>query len=245
MLKWAVEKGTGTAVALPSYSIAGKTGTVYKFMNGHYSKYSYVSSFIGFAPADNPKFVIYVSLDDPRGLYWGGYTAGPVFREVAKRALVYDLVPGTERTADAEPLKEKRSAPSFIGLTREQCKWLAQDDGLQIQFAGKGGKIVSQSQPPGTPLPAQNGKSVRVVLTLGEPQAEEAKGIMPDLRGKTKRQAMALLAPLGVRISFKGEGLVRSQFPLAGRALLANTPCELNCNLPVAKTAQAGAGGNS
>src|SRR6185369_6510801 len=77
MMKWVVEKGTGTAVALPSYSIAGKTGTAYKFMNGRYASNNYVSSFVGFVPADEPKLVIYVSLDDPRGLYWGGYTAGP------------------------------------------------------------------------------------------------------------------------------------------------------------------------
>src|ERR1035441_452259 len=57
MMRWVVEKGTGTAVALPSYDIAGKTGTAYKFMNGRYSKYNYVSSFVGFVPAQNPKFV--------------------------------------------------------------------------------------------------------------------------------------------------------------------------------------------
>jgi len=246
MMKWVVEKGTGTAVALPSYEIAGKTGTAYKFMNGHYSKYNYVSSFVGFVPAENPKFVIYVSLDDPRGIYWGGYTAGPVFKEVAKRALVYDLVPGTDQAQTIIGLAQAAHAvPAFSGLTREQCKWLAQRQGLKIKFDGKGERVTAQSQPAGEALPTENNKPVKLVLTLGEPPVETAKGVMPELRGKTKRQALALLAPLGVQVNFKGQGVVRSQFPPAGRTVQNGTPCDLGCDLPVANTAAMARGGNS
>ncbi|HJT23884.1 MAG TPA: penicillin-binding transpeptidase domain-containing protein, partial [bacterium] len=245
MMKWVVEKGTGTAVALPSYSIAGKTGTAYKFMNGHYSKYNYVSSFVGFVPADNPKFVIYVSLDDPRGIYWGGYTAGPVFKEVAKRALVYDLVPGSDQTQTIGLAQAAHSVPAFTGLTREQCKWLAQRQGLKIKFDGKGERVTAQSQPAGEALPTENNKPVKLVLTLGDPPVETAKGVMPELRGKTKRQALALLAPLGAHVNFKGEGVVRSQFPPAGRVIQNGTPCDLSCDVPVANTVSAGRGGNS
>lgn len=245
MMKWVVEKGTGTAVALPSYAIAGKTGTAYKFMNGHYSKYNYVSSFIGFVPADNPKFAIYVSLDDPRGIYWGGYTAGPVFKEVAKRALVYDLVPGSEQTQTIGLAQARHSVPSFTGLTCEQCKWLAQREDLTIKFDGKGERVVAQSQPAGEALPVENNKPAKVLLTLGEPQGETAKGVMPELRGKTKRQALALLAPLGVNVNFKGEGVVRAQFPPAGRTVQSGTPCDLSCDVPVANTSSAGKEGNS
>ncbi len=245
MMKWAVEKGTGTAVALPSYSIAGKTGTAYKFMNGKYSKYNYVSSFIGFVPAENPKFAIYVSLDDPRGIYWGGYTAGPVFKEVAKRALVYDLVPGENQVPEMGLAQEQHSVPAFTGLTPEQCKWLAQEDGLKIKFNGKGERVVSQSQPAGEALQSENNKPAKLFLTLGEPQGENAKGVMPELKGKTKRQALALLAPLGMHVNFKGEGVVRSQFPPAGRAVQNGTPCDLSCEVPVANMASAGREGNS
>jgi membrane peptidoglycan carboxypeptidase len=245
LMKWVVEKGTGTAVALPSYDIAGKTGTAYKFMNGHYSKYNYVSSFIGFVPAQNPKFVIYVSLDDPRGIYWGGYTAGPVFKEVAKRALVYDLVPGNDPTTLPAQAGDKHSVPSFAGLTPSQCKWLAQDHRLKVKFDGKGQRIVAQSQPAGTPLSTDPKQQANITLTLGEPESNQSSGQMPNLDGKTKRQALALLAPLGVHVNFKGEGVVRSQFPSPGRTVTNNTPCELNCEVPVAKTDAAPSGGNS
>ncbi len=243
LMKWVVEKGTGTAVALPSYPIAGKTGTAYKFMNGHYSKYNYVSSFVGFVPADNPRYVIYVSLDDPRGLYWGGYTAGPVFKEVAKRALAYDLVPGLNIDGAVAQSDDKRRVPAFTGLTKDQCKWLGQRDGLKLKFQGKGSKVVDQSQKAGLPLDVENGKQAKLILTLGDTDAPVAKGYMPDLKGKTKRQALALLAPLGVRVNFRGEGIVRSQFPPAGRSIVNNTPCDINCDMPVLKAAFAG--GNS
>ncbi len=245
MMKWVVEKGTGTAVALPSYDIAGKTGTAYKFMNGRYSKYDYVSSFIGFVPAENPQFAIYVSLDDPRGLYWGGYTAGPVFKEVAKRALVYDLVPGKDQAPAVAQGGGRHSVPSFKGLTREQSRWLAQESGLRIKFNGPGDRVVDQSLPAGGKLAPENNKPIKMVLTLGTPAASLAQGVMPDLRGKTKRQALALLAPLGVRVNFKGEGVVRSQFPPAGRTVRDGVPCDLSCEVPVAKTASGGGEGHS
>jgi membrane peptidoglycan carboxypeptidase len=154
MLKWVVAHGTGVAVALPNYDIAGKTGTAYKFENGRYSANSYVSSFVGFVPAENPKVVIYVSLDDPRGIYWGGYTAGPVFKEMAKRVMAYDLVPGSNDVQTAQAPKDQRTVPSFEGLTPAQCKWLAVASGLNLKFTGRGERVVAQSAAVGAPLMA-------------------------------------------------------------------------------------------
>ncbi len=245
LMKWVVEKGTGTAVALPTYPIAGKTGTAYKFMNGHYSKYNYVSSFVGFVPAADPKFVIYVSLDDPRGLYWGGYTAGPVFKEVAKRALAYAMVPGTAPEEAISVAEDKRSVPAFVGLTQKQCAWLSHRDGLKLRFEGKGARVVGQSVRPGSPLSDLVAQRSGLLLTLGEPEVPQAKGVMPDLRGKTKRQALALLAPLGLRVNFTGRGIVKTQFPPAGRSIQSTGACELNCDLPVTRADSAVVGGNS
>ncbi len=244
LMKWVVEKGTGVAVGIPTYPIAGKTGTAYKFMNGHYSRYNYVSSFVGFVPAENPRFVIYISLDDPRGLYWGGYTAGPVFKEVAKRALAYELVPAVNPEGPISVADDRRAIPAFMGLTKEQCKWLANRDGLSLKFEGKGERVIDQSQKAGVPLPNANQKSEKIILTLGTPVEPIAKGLMPDLRGKTKRQALALLSPLGVKVNFRGQGVVKAQFPPAGRMILINTPCDISCDLPPTKIAAA-TGGNS
>lgn len=242
LMKWVVKNGTGTAVDLPAYPIAGKTGTAYKFMNGHYSHYNYVSSFVGFVPADDPKFVIYCSLDDPRGLYWGGYTAGPVFKEVAKRALSYALVPAVNSEADSMA-SLKRDLPSFVGLTRSQGKLLSHDRQVKIKFAGKGPKIVAQTPAAGSYSADDKTLSSTVTLTLGsQAPATNASagnmvsaGTMPDLRGKTKRQALALLAPLGLNVNFTGEGVVRTQFPPVGRSLKTFNSCDLNCDIPAVR----------
>jgi beta-lactam-binding protein with PASTA domain len=80
---------------------------------------------------------------------------------------------------------------------------------------------------------------------MGEPGASEQDSRMPDLRGKTKRQALALLAPLGVRVSFTGRGIVKSQFPPAGFSIPAGTACRLNCETPRSGVAGPGQQGSS
>ena len=243
MMRWVVQYGTGTQVALPNYDIAGKTGTAYKFMKKQYSKYNYVSSFVGFVPAANPRFAIYVSLDDPRGVYWGGYTAGPVFKEVAKRAMAYDLIPPTGTEPVTTAAKTQPVIPSFVGLTPTQCQWLADQAGLELKFGGKGERVTTQSLKPG-PVDLTTHAS-HVLLTLGQPVDQGEAGVMPDLRGKTKRQALSLLAPLGLQVNFKGQGVIESQFPLAGRAAQSGEACDLNCDLPITSSAIVPPGGHS
>jgi len=230
LLRWAVQYGTGTAVDMEAYPIAGKTGTAHKVLNGRYSAYNYVSSFVGYVPSDDPKYVIYVSLDDPRGLYWGGYTAGPVFKEVAKRVLAYGRVPGA---GQAPVTQEFARIPAFQGLTESQCRRVAERAGIRLQFTGKGSRVVGQSAKAGSKLSTQ-GKKTKVTLTLGQVEVAGSGGVMPDLRGKTKRQAIALLAPLGVRVSFRGQGLVRQQSPAAGFRVREGADCDLSCETQVA-----------
>ena len=90
MLRDVVAEGSGTAAQVPGYQIAGKTGTAAKPDDqGGYSDYLYVASFIGFVPAKDPKLVILVTVDEPRGAIWGGVVAAPAFAEIAKFALQY------------------------------------------------------------------------------------------------------------------------------------------------------------
>ncbi|HEV8602086.1 MAG TPA: penicillin-binding protein 2, partial [Gaiellaceae bacterium] len=94
MLREVVEEGSGTAAQVPGYHIAGKTGTAAKpDERGGYSDYRYVASFVGFVPAKNPRLVMLVTVDEPRGAIWGGVVAAPAFAEIAKFALQYLEVP--------------------------------------------------------------------------------------------------------------------------------------------------------
>jgi cell division protein FtsI (penicillin-binding protein 3) len=110
-----VAAGTAKSAVVPGFKVAGKTGTAQKIdPKGGYLSGRYVSSFIGFLPADDPKFVLLVTLDDPtvKGeVAFGGKTAAPVFSEIAARAVSYmDLRP-TESIPPPAGTKKVALAP--------------------------------------------------------------------------------------------------------------------------------------
>ena len=85
--------GTAPDAALKNYIVAGKTGTAQKAENGTYAPGKYVSSFIGFFPADKPELCISVVMDEPKEGYYGGKVCGPVFRDIAERCASYLNIP--------------------------------------------------------------------------------------------------------------------------------------------------------
>jgi cell division protein FtsI (penicillin-binding protein 3) len=90
MLEGVLEPGgTASAVSVPGYVLAGKTGTAQKVENGTYSDTKYVASFVGFAPAQDPKLLVAVVVDEPQYVHVGGAVAAPVFGQIAAFALPY------------------------------------------------------------------------------------------------------------------------------------------------------------
>lgn len=101
-LKAVVDEGTGKLADVKGYEVAGKTGTAQKVVPGRrgYASGKYVASFVGFAPADNPRIVVLVVVDEPHNGYFGGVVAAPAFAKITERVLAYLGVP-------AMPDKEK------------------------------------------------------------------------------------------------------------------------------------------
>ena len=102
LLKATTEKGgTGEGAVPTGYEVAGKTGTAQKVDDrlGGYSDDRYVSGFMGFAPADEPKMVLLVVIDEPQGANYGGVVAAPVFRAIMEKILPY-LNAHPERNTD-------------------------------------------------------------------------------------------------------------------------------------------------
>jgi cell division protein FtsI (penicillin-binding protein 3) len=90
MLEGVLEPGgTASSVSVPGYVLAGKTGTAQKVEDGTYSESRYVASFVGFAPAQNPKLLVTVVVDEPLYVHTGGEVAAPVFGDIAELALPY------------------------------------------------------------------------------------------------------------------------------------------------------------
>jgi cell division protein FtsI (penicillin-binding protein 3) len=100
--------GTAPSAAIPGYRIAGKTGTAQRSVNGHYS--GYTASFIGFAPADKPQYVISVTIQAPLGMHWGGVFGGPVFKEVMSYVLEAKHIPPSTTKVTPIPLNAAQLA---------------------------------------------------------------------------------------------------------------------------------------
>ena len=123
MMESVVSKnGTAPSAAIPGYRVAGKTGTAQRIDDTCGCYRGYTASFIGFAPADNPAYVISVTIQDPKGMHWGGYLGGPVFKKVmsfvlqskgiAPTGVVVDLIPLTEKAllAERKLIADKKAA---------------------------------------------------------------------------------------------------------------------------------------
>ncbi len=99
--------GTAPTAAIPGYRVAGKTGTAQRVDDSCGCYRGYTASFIGFAPADKPKFVVSVTIQDPKGLHWGGYLGGPVFKKVMSFVLKDQHIPPTAPAINTYVLDEK------------------------------------------------------------------------------------------------------------------------------------------
>jgi len=100
--------GTAPSAAIPGYRVAGKTGTAQRIDDTCGCYRGYTASFIGFAPADNPAYVISVTIQDPKGLHWGGYLGGPVFKKVMSFVLQSKGIAPTGTTVVPFPLTEEQ-----------------------------------------------------------------------------------------------------------------------------------------
>jgi cell division protein FtsI (penicillin-binding protein 3) len=97
------EGGTGGSASVKGNEVAGKTGTaqIIDPVTKRYSKQKYVSSFVGFVPADNPRFALIVVIYEPKGQIYGGVVAAPVFRDIADQSLSYLNIPREDNPNEA------------------------------------------------------------------------------------------------------------------------------------------------
>ncbi|MEX2414657.1 MAG: stage V sporulation protein D [Paenibacillaceae bacterium] len=166
-LESVVAKGTGRNAFIDGYRVGGKTGTAQKIINGRYSPNEHIVSFIGFAPADDPQVVIYIAVDDPQGLQFGGLIAAPIVRNVMEDTLRYLEIEPRKDQLDKlyRPELGERTyveVPDLVGMTVNE---IIQDLGssLNLARAGTGNLIVSQAPKAGTRV--QKGSTIRVFLT--------------------------------------------------------------------------------
>lgn len=209
------KNGTGQVYAMDGFQVAGKTGTAQVFENGKYVEGKYMTSFIGFAPKDDPKLLIYVIVDQPeidnQGA-GGTLIAAPIFKSVMENSLRYlhyiPVIPGkTEVGSNSLTF----NMPSLADLTAANAEKQCENLGLTLEKFGNGNTVIKQIPAPGTSM-VQGSKVI--VLTSNE-NVE-----MPDLTGKTLREVSEVCELLGLKmVSAKGVGFVVSQTIAPGTPL--------------------------
>ncbi len=191
LLRGVVARGTARHIDNPHYAIAGKTGTAQKIINGKYQVGKYYTSFIGYFPANNPKYSMITVVDSPQGnnidLLYAGAVAAPVFKQIADRIVAYDIRMHAPIRAD------KQSRPT-TGLLAGYA-----DDLHTI------GTTLNLSTEPNTEgwVETTDGNRWRSRPTRTDR--------VPDVRGLALRDALFLLENRGFRVSVEGHGKVKDQ----------------------------------
>ena len=237
MLCAVVDSGTATAARMPTLRIAGKTGTAQKYdpKTDTYGRGMYIASFAGMAPADDPRIVGVVVIDEPRGAqYYGGQIAAPVFREVMRDLLLMrESVLGRTSgvIAARPPALPNVTAPDLRLLPPSEAELRVREYGLNIRFEGAGPRVLSQSPAAGQPV--ERGASI--LASLSPPQDSLGRRL-PALAGLTVREALRQLGLRQVTARIEGQGLVMRQEPPAGTPLPITGSVRLWCAIPDAAT---------
>jgi membrane peptidoglycan carboxypeptidase len=231
MLCSVVDSGTATSARLPGLRIAGKTGTAQKYDAnvGTYGRGMYVASFAGIAPADRPRLVGVVVIDEPRGArYYGGQVAAPVFREVLldlQRMGWTGFDNANTSVAMRPPSVPAVTAPDLRLLPPHEAERRLADYGLHARFEGEGPRVLSQVPPAGQPIE----RGSVVLALLAAPQDSVGRSL-PDLVGLPVREAMRRLTQRAVPVRISGSGFVTRQSPAPGTRLPLAGPCRLWCS---------------
>ncbi|MDG0793271.1 penicillin-binding transpeptidase domain-containing protein [Cohnella ginsengisoli] len=205
--------GTGRNAYIDGYRIAGKTGTAQKVINGVYAEDKFVVSFIGYAPVEDPKIVLYVLVDEPEDKTLGGGSgAAPIFKEIMQKSLLHlGVLPNPSKDSEEAKKKDGEAAtPAPVtakvidvkGMTASQAKSKLGNSGFDAIVLGKGDKVVSQLPNAGAVLPT----SQHVYL-----MTEKTLGSVPSMKGLSLRDALDMCSLLGASCTASGQGYVSGQ----------------------------------
>lgn len=212
--------GSGKLAYIPGYRIAGKTGTAQKVSKGEqtdpngsgYAKDRFVVSFIGYAPVEAPKVVLYVIMDEPQAdSVFGGTLIGPIFKEIMGQSLehlgIKPNLPKTDESSDAAAnaasgAEITMKVPDVVGMTVSKAQSTLKQANFPVGVLGKGAKVLQQLPRASSVMP----DSQRIYLLT-----DTRQGGVPDLTGLSLRDAIEMCSLLQVPFTIDGEGYVASQ----------------------------------
>jgi cell division protein FtsI (penicillin-binding protein 3) len=215
-----VERGTGKRAATAVIPVGGKTGTAQKYNKRlrSYRKGGYLASFIGFAPYDNPRFVLGVFIDEPKPAHTGGKVAAPVFAKIIER--IYAHTPIDESESDNAPsslFAQKNShLPVLTGLTLPAAEELLEMRNISFNPKGEGRYIKQQVL-----------ENDDLILHLGDATVTGSR--IPNLYGLSLREALKKINFARVRVKITGSGKVIKQSIAPGSSYHPGSTLYLTC----------------
>ncbi len=203
MLEGVIENGTGMSLKAATYKIAGKTGTAQVAnKNEGYNKNGrkvYQASFVGYFPADAPKYSCIVVINNPLGDYYGATVAGPVFKQIADYVYAYEL--GVNEDFEYTGNKIVEDYPGYVaGRKKDIAKILNELNILNGWSFYKSEWVEANREDDGVALKSR----------------ELKPGTIPNVKGMGVTDAVYLLEKSGLRVSLRGFGKVKSQSLRAG-----------------------------
>jgi cell division protein FtsI/penicillin-binding protein 2 len=233
-MRGVVMRGTAKNLLPMPFAIAGKTGTAQKpnFSTGGYYQDKYMGSFGGYFPADSPLVAGIVVLDEPEPIHYGGYTAGPTFKNIALKFAAldrYNLPPMPDSTKDGNPDEPEEADSNVVrvlladvaGRTRDGAEYELARLGLKVEFSGSGDHVLCTQPAAAARVP--EGSTVRCIMGRDAKMEFPA----PDLAGLTMREAVRILNRYGLTFSSEGAGRVVLQAPPAGTLMTATEKMNL------------------
>ena len=191
-LEYVVASGTGRNGQVSGYRIGGKTGTADKGKTG-----DVVVSFLCFAPADHPKYIMLLTLDTPEGTASGGGTVAPYASQIMSEILPYL---GVEPSYSAEELLGSDTTVNYvIGTTVAEAEAKLKAKGFSVKVIGDGDTVTAQTPEGGTVIP---GKS-RVILYAGS-EKPDTLCTVPSLVGLSPGEANVAVSSAGLLLRFTG-----------------------------------------
>lgn len=203
ILEYVVETNGGSNAYISGYRIGGKSGTsqkIDKYNDEGQKKMYYVSTFCGFAPANDPEYIMLVCVDEPTGSqYYGSAVAAPVVSAVFKEGFAHLGIYPTY-TAEEQEKQQEAVVPYLLGKEAMRCESDLNAYGLNVKFVGEtdGTTVSTQIPPSGERVP----KGATVVLYMTG--AEIEKGEVPDVTGMTVSQANETITNAGFNIKLSG-----------------------------------------
>ncbi|HCS20638.1 MAG TPA: cell division protein [Bacteroidetes bacterium] len=195
-LEGVVERGSAkNYLKTPNYSVAGKTGTAQMARGGKYNKSFYKSSFVGYFPADQPKYTCIVAINGAsKGVYYGAAVAGPVFKEIADKVYASSLQ--MHQSIDESVEVPQIETPENMAGHMGELRYVMNELGIANELEGE---------------EAEWGQTRRLDKSMIVKQRPILNSLVPNVVGMTLKDALFILENAGLKVQALGSGKIKRQ----------------------------------